>query len=338
MATPQRRSDRDLSAELAAEPHCFGFFQAVRLLELISAAAGHERPVRFRAALSLAFPPSELAAATVPAGAAGERPMGGELSVAFMGLTGPSGVLPHVYTEMLLERNHLRHDGAAGAFLDLFNHRALALFHEGWRKYRHWLAAERAGTDRFAEHLLDLCGLGPAALASIGGGETPARLAFLRYAGLLAQRPLSAHALETVIAGVLGVTVRIESFSGRWMVLPEAERSRLGTYACGLGSEACSGDRVWDAQGAIRLRVGPVRRQQFETLLPGGAAARMLAGLIRYAVGHALACTVVVVLDRRDIPQPRLGADAPLSLGSNLWFEARAREDDADDLRYALLD
>lgn len=68
MSTPQRRQPTGVVARLLAEPHRFGFFQAVRVLnrwlskgEGVSAGRGLSSKLFFRNNLSLSFPASEIA-------------------------------------------------------------------------------------------------------------------------------------------------------------------------------------------------------------------------------------------------------------------------------------
>ena len=85
---------------LYSEPYRFAFFQAVRLLERTS--PGKEgvgravRPgneiVRFRSHPSLAFPPSEIVDLKAPPPGQEDRPP--EMTINFIGLTGPQGILP----------------------------------------------------------------------------------------------------------------------------------------------------------------------------------------------------------------------------------------------------
>src|SRR6202040_296448 len=94
--------------------------------------------------LSLNFPPSQIYEVQKQPDA---PPL---MTVTFMGLTGPSGILPRHYTEMLIrldresrtaERYILRN------WLDLFNHRLVSLFYRAWEKYRFPISYERSQLD-----------------------------------------------------------------------------------------------------------------------------------------------------------------------------------------------
>jgi type VI secretion system protein ImpH len=263
------------------------------------------------------------------------------MTVSFMGLTGPSGVLPRAYTELLCERRQLfRRDTGMHAFLDMFSHRAIALFYGAWRKYRYWLAAEAGEWDGFTRNLFDLSGVGLQNLwERLGRGETAgiAEALFAYYAGLLSQKPLSAQAMTTLLGGFFGVRVELEQFVGQWIDVPPHEQSQLGGIACELGVSVFAGDRIWDRQTKIRLRMGPMRRELFEQLLPGEPGAQTLHALMHFMIGHALACDVTLVLDRRDVPLPRLGDVCPPRLDGNIWLNTEAPLLDPDQMRYSLL-
>ena len=66
--------------------------------------------------------------------------------VSFLGLTGPSGVLPRHYTELMLNRIRDK-DYSLRDFLDLFNHRLISLFYRAWEKSRLPLGYERSRFD-----------------------------------------------------------------------------------------------------------------------------------------------------------------------------------------------
>ena len=170
---------------LGKDPWRVGFFQAVRLLgrsavrrEMVGGfpVDPKNEVVRFKAHPSLEFPASEIQAFSENE-ATGQPSM----TVTFMGLTGPMGVLPHSYTELVMERTRYR-DHALGAFLDIFNHRLLSLFYRAWEKYRPWVARERGEDDAMTGALFSLVGLGTPGL--LGRLAVPDR-ALLLDAGLV---------------------------------------------------------------------------------------------------------------------------------------------------------
>ncbi|UXY14564.1 type VI secretion system baseplate subunit TssG [Chitiniphilus purpureus] len=347
MAGAFGRSPRDLTAELAADATCYGFFQGVRLLSLAANRRGEKRrgplpaKLRFRTVASLAFPPSELVRYR-PIETPGDQvePSCDEMTVAFMGLTGPSGVLPTPYTELLIERRQYYRDTAAHAFFDLFSHRAVALFYGAWRKYRYWLAVEGGEQDGFTRYLLDLSGLGLARLRERLGADDTAGIdetLFIHYAGLLSQKPLSAQAMVTLIEGFFGVRTELAQFVGQWIDVPPQEQTRLGAGACELGLSAFAGERIWDRQTKMQLRLGPMRRRHFDNLLPGKPGADALDALMQFMVGHGLACDVTLVLDKRDVPKPRLEPGQPLLLGGNVWLNSTPPAAHPDQMCYRLL-
>src|SRR5580693_4642574 len=125
MATESGTIRSDLAAseiaeKLRREPFSFDFFQAVRLLERFfperSSVGKFTHPetevARFGAHPSLAFPASQIQSMDWPGELPSEngpsedepaqKPVG--MTVNFMGLTGPQGVLPDPYTTLLIER------------------------------------------------------------------------------------------------------------------------------------------------------------------------------------------------------------------------------------------
>jgi type VI secretion system protein ImpH len=137
------------AARMFAEPFAFDFFQAVRLLQQLQPdreGVGQGSPLdieaaRFRTLASVSFPPSAVHDLE-PGGAT--QPV--QMTVTFFGLTGPSGVLPRHYTELLMR---IQREGkgpekfALRDWLDMFSHRMTAHFYRAWAKYRFWLAYER---------------------------------------------------------------------------------------------------------------------------------------------------------------------------------------------------
>jgi type VI secretion system protein ImpH len=182
MASTDRRSTRDLIAEIGKDGPRFRFFQVIRLLALSSKGGdGSAVPtgLRFGTPLTLAFQASEISEVeprpplphALPSGEDDAEEAEADrlallVTVGFMGMTGPSGVLPNAYTELLMERKNFFRDTSAHAFLDLFSHRAISLFYQSWRKHRFYLAYEAGDRDSFSRNLLDIVGMGLAPLQS----------------------------------------------------------------------------------------------------------------------------------------------------------------------------
>jgi type VI secretion system protein ImpH len=357
-----------VAARLFEEGFAFDFFQAVRLLERLApkrcpvgrAGPPQEEVVRFRAHLSLSFPPSSIyeiqspsAALKVPA-----------LTVAFMGLTGPSGILPQHYTELLLrlerdskaaEKNALR------AWFDLFNHRLISLFWRAWEKYRFYIRYERGEyggkePDTFTQAVFSLIGLGMPPLRNRlrvvsrleSEGETQERLlariddlSLLHYSGFFAHRPRCAVALEAILRDYFGFGVQVRQFQGQWLYLEPDNQSRLGPRGCNslLGIDVVAGERVWDVQGKFRVRLGPLDYAMFDELLPDRSSRPSrkvffsLVHLVRLYAGPELDFDVQLVLRAEDVPECRLTEHETGGprLGWNTWIRSQAMSHDAAD-------
>jgi type VI secretion system protein ImpH len=340
MAPQSGRTDPRLEDTLFEEGYRFEFFQAVRVLERLypqKRAVGRDaKPgqevARFRSHPSLSFPPSDIYEIKRPAN--GDGPA--EMTVAFMGLTGLSGVLPRHYTELLIERLRQK-DSALRDFLDLFNHRLISLFFRAWEKYRVLIDYERSASRREDEDplslaLFDLMGLGTEGLRGRLGVEDET---FLFYAGLVAQHPRSANALEGLLTAYFEVPVRTIQFTGQWLPLSDEDRSRLGAGESNsaLGVNAVLGSRVWDQQAKFVLRVGPLVYVAFCDFLPSGTAFQPLVRLTRFFVGQEFDFDVRLVLEAAEVPRCRLGETGPTAprLGWSTWLKAREFAENADD-------
>jgi type VI secretion system protein ImpH len=334
MATPGGGSDSpvDLSEVeelLRSEPYRFEFFQAIRLLERL---APDRKPLgrftnpadevaRVGAFPSLSFPASEIQSIDWPEG----KPP--SLAVNFMGVTGPQGPLPHFYTTLMLAR--LRSgDKTLRDFLDLFHHRMLSFFYQAWEKYRFAVSYERGERDRFSHHLLDLIGLGTLGLQERLAVPDDA---FLFFAGILGQRPHSAHALELLLNDYFEVPFEVIQLVGGWFRLDATTECCIGersTPSEQLGLGAVVGDEVWNQQASARIRIGPLDLEDYLDFLPNGSAYEPLRALLRFWTNEEIDFEVQLILEREEVPRCQLGGegDGAPQLGWVSWMKSKPME------------
>jgi type VI secretion system protein ImpH len=126
--------------------------------------------------------------------------------------------------------------------------------------------------------------------------------------------------------------VRVLTFVGHWLRLPEHSVCRLGEQpeTGTLGRSAIIGSRVWDCQLKFRVRIGPVGLAQVQRLLPGGKTFVRLQTWVRTYSGDGYFWDVQVVLKNEEVPAVQLG-QAGL-LGWTAWVKSRPSEKDAEDL------
>ncbi len=348
----------------------FDFFQTIRLLALLArkdrVLVGGDGPpqreiVRFLAHRSLAFPASTIHELVRDTPEAPPR-----MTVTFMGLTGPLGVLPRHYTERLLCEIKGLERAALQDYLDLFNHRFVSLFYRAWEKYRFWLPYERgeAGQrepDAFSRSLFSLIGLGfpshrnrfRVVVVPARGQETARReqvlvefddLALLRFSGFFAHRPRCAVSLETFLQVFLQLPVKVLQFQGQWLRLDGGSQTALGSRPMNtcLGRDIVVGNRIWDVQSKVRIRLGPLTYEQFAEYLPDNAPQPqrkrifLLAQVVRYCLGAEVDVEFQLVLKRDEVPGTKMGSGS--QLGWNTWSRRQAYSRDADDTVFTVVD
>ncbi len=355
--SPRRGAGQTLLDRLVRQPRRFGFDAAVMVLMQAARRRDPGRAVRFHAPAGLGYPAADVLAVQL-------RADGYHATVTPIGLTGPSGVLPRPYSEMVVTEQR-RRSPALAAFLDVLAQRPVALFAEAAIKYRPHRAAAAALIERQeredarAFELGVGLGLDPepvtppdplgALLLALDGFGTPNLLGrlgldpapLLHYAGQFATRPRSADRLAAIASDWLGQPVEIEQFAGTWLPLRPEERSALpvtlpnGQAASSfnqLGVDAAAGTRCWDVQSRIVLRLGPLALPEFLSLLPSGRRLQQLVALARAFLGLEIAFAINPVLARDAVPPLEMAAVEPPRLGWNSWLPVSTiRAEDAGD-------
>jgi len=310
MAPEGGRESVALIEQLFQQAYRYDFFQAVRLLERTVGKADQSpaicrqpvgrdvsprsEAVRFGVQPTLGFPAASISQLRPPQ-AQGTSPQPDTppvLTVTFMGLTGPNGVLPVHYTRLIMRRARER-DHAFREFLDLFHHRLISLFYRAWEKYRLPFTYERG---QLGDDAIDWATQALFSLVGLGTNHLRGRLevddeAFLYYAGHFARGQRSAMALESMLADYFELHVAIRQYEGRWLYLEAEDRSLLAGRGyslgqnCDLGVNLVVGEKVWNVESKFRVRIGPLHYSEFRRFMPNGDALRPLSQMVRAFVG-----------------------------------------------------
>ena len=344
MAPKEREPGSSLKKLLFERHYGFSFFRAVYLLEALSPGKKplgqtlkpREEAVRFSVKPGLTFPPSDIA---------GLKPEGEgtppEMDVAFMGLIGPSGVLPYWYNELALERAREK-DFTLSSFLDMFHHRLISLFYLAWKRYRFPENYADGAKDRLSGYLLSLIGLGTPHLRKATGLSAEP---LIFYSGHLSRQVPSAAAIDATVEYFSGANSEVEQFVERTIPLSPGDLTRIGAANSELGVSVVCGSHIKECRTKFRVKLGPMTFRKFSTFLPDRDMLKPIFSLIRYMVGIEYEFEIRLFLKREEVPSCRVGlgaADQP-RLGWTTWLKSPGADMRADpyitfqesDLKYA---
>ncbi|MGH8779863.1 type VI secretion system baseplate subunit TssG [Paraburkholderia sp.] len=299
-----------LVRSLLARAPAMNFMQLCRLLEERAPHSpgfgtrdtpAHE-PVRFRPRPRVGFPAGEVAGVEFDDMQPDAPPT---VRTTFMGLYGVDAAMPsHLIDDIVLRQEG--HE-AVEAFLDLFNHRFVALLYRTWKKYRYPVGFRAGGTDAHSRNLL--------CAAGFGWGDKPARAGLpdsrvLALLGLLIQRTRTAEGLAGVVAlAVPGVGVRVDEF---YPTLRRASASQPLTSGRasggqGLGGGYVLGTRLTYRSRAVRATLRPMDAAQAHDLLPGAPMHREVIAFLRLYIGTKADVFLRMEVPSAFIPAPRIG-------------------------------
>ena len=334
-ATPRPFADRtrfdELIRTVAKAPEKYDFFALLRAIEcacsdsmrLGEATRPADETIRLGQEASLAFPPSNLA--YVEPSKEGRPP---RIGVHFLGVFGPNGPLPLHLTEYARERIRNAGDPTLSRFLDIFHHRILALFYRAWANAQPTVSRDRPRSDRYMTYVGSLLGVGSPAVRDRDAFPDSAKFYF---AGRLASQARNAEGLKAMVSEYLGLPTDLEEFIGEWTPLQQEERWRITrtARAGALGVSTILGARAWQRQTKFRLVFGPLKEDEFQSMLPGSPRLNRLKALVRNYVGDSLTWDLRLFLDKR-VSQP-FRLDRITRLGWTSWLghcpEGEGRED-----------
>lgn len=254
------------------------------------------------------------------------------VEVSFLGLVGASGVLPHHYSQTVIDRLKAN-DESMRDFFDLFHHRVLSNFFRASVKYRlpfqHELfsrfksdgnqsrSLKRVENDTISRSISCLVGLGERSIQDRLGIDDR-HLMF--YAGNFSNTRPTMIGLRRMLEEFSGMAVEILQFQFEWLYLDPADQTDLANPEKRLGENTVIGDRVGSIQNRFRVSLGPITWSQFQEMLPSGDRLKEFARFTRSYVGIGLDFDFQVILKGEEVPCMQLGNESCGRLGWNTWI------------------
>jgi type VI secretion system protein ImpH len=311
--------------DLAREPWRFDFFDVLRSIERAApdrprigdAGARDEELLVLGQDPYLEFPASNLTRL--------DRDVHDRIRLLcrFAGLLGPQGPLPLHLTIEARQWCDAR-DESFARFLDIFNHRFLALFYRAWADARPAAQHDRPEEDRFIDYVGTVTGMGTKPYRH---RDSLGDLAKLPLAGLMGPAVKSASRVENMVAFLFSADVEVEQMVGLWLTLEAADQSSLSARHAKLGTDTLLGGSVYSVQDKFRIRIFAKTLGQFEAFLPDGAFCEKLADAIYFYLGDLLDYDVEIAIPERETRPASIGGFG--RLGWTTWMTDAGEPDRA---------
>lgn len=328
---PLREHALNAVEAVQGDPRAWEFFAAVRALQSMRGnrpAVGRSTRIeqdflRFKQEPTLAFQTSEILDfresenTSVPAW---------EIRQVFFGYFGPNGPLPTHITEDAI--SDLRDSGRHRLlpdFLDIFQHRMTSLLYRAWESTQITASRDLGGDDPYKRRIGALFGEGMPAFVD---RETLSDDTKRYISGHLAERRGSVAALEAVVETITGAKATVQQYVGEWLLIPEEERSYLGSAR--LGVDSTIGERAFSAQSRIAISTARIEFERYQELLPDGDLFTPLREAVRHIIGLGMAWELRPILKVGDIPTCSL--DGNRRLGWDTWISVEDRIQDGGEL------
>lgn len=317
MADAIRREALNLKGRLLDAGQRYAFYQAYRLLRLVSLQEGRvEAQLRVRPNLTLGFQKTDIDQIQ-------ERQDGDyDLSVNFLGLYGVSSPLPTFYTEDLLDEALEDRNGSRN-FLDILNQTLYPLFFRAWLKTKFHLRLVEFEDERLLDKFYAFVGFSNPKKYR----DKPGFGDLLRFAGIFVQQSRSALGLKTIVSGLYPQTeVEVVQQDERVIPIASDQRCCLGVQANTLGDDSHLGQQVRSRSTNLCLRLKNVDEDLFHKLLPGQVEYRRLKFLVRYYLTNPWDVRLQLQLQPDVAHGVSLNEGRWSSLGKDTWISPQTNQ------------
>ncbi len=278
------------------------------------------------------------------------------------GITAYNGPLPEPYQEWIFRELNdgyrTRQRSALLDFIDIFNHRFLAIQHQNRAEQRISLQTPPPNESSVAKRIECFAGFFEdrnydsvnlaASANSIGNtqqtqstvqhDETESvqqkrleKRVVQAFSGLIVNPRKTAGFIQSLVGVVFNCKVSVQQFSGHWLALSQSDVSVLGGQNAELGSQAIIGAKTWDQQSLIDLNIGPLDYEPLCRMQKGGQWHDTLKGIIQYASDGQWDCRVTLNANWASLPQSKLSSctgqkTERFALGRNSWLKSRLKQ------------
>ncbi len=230
------------------------------------------------------------------------------------GLFGPNGALPIHISEQIYERRIHQKDHTFNDFVDIFHNRLIALFYKSWRDAQDIVSLEGKDAWHFSRFIASILGLEHRKEL-----ETEIHhYSKFDAANLLLNQNMPIDNLKVIIENYFDVPVEILQNIGQWIDASEFSTQLSNPNKLMLGQGLLIGDKIFDATQKIRIRIGPIKPEQYLKFLRGQKAALKLAEWVEHYTRHQFQWDAEFIVDKEFISQQQLGQG--LALGYTSWL------------------
>jgi len=255
---------------LLEHPYDYDFYQAVSIIEQFFLETGaldqpiKNRLLRFNAPTRFIFPASNVIALE-------KKDIHGHpvlsMDVAFMGLTGPFGPLPYVYSEMVFDTTQTGNN-VLQDFLDIFHHRLIHLMYQARKKRCLTLDLRPPEHSRFSNMLYSFCGL---KMKDKSSNLPISRRNLLYFTNLFLMKHATLNGLQTLISTTYQVSVELKPCIGSWWPIEKLNQSCIGINRGKnqvLGQSVVLGKQVWLSDSGIEINLHLTSYDHLVSFLP----------------------------------------------------------------------
>lgn len=230
--------------------------------------------------------------------------------------------MPGFYTEELLDEEWDEHTSRRG-FLDVIHQHLYPLLYQAWLKYRFSHNAIESSGEPYWEIIYSILGL-PEEFREFGDFSG----AFLKYTGIINQRPKTQLGLKTILSDYLyPMNVDIEPCVLRHVAIQDQQRCKLSLANNEVGYNSVIGEQIKDRSGKYIIHIGPLSIDQFQQVLNEKKYLKFILAISKLFLVHPLQCDIVLELDKGSAQPVCLGQSQTNCLGKSTWLVNETNEE-----------